>query len=180
MKRRTIFFSVLIMVCTLSSCGSVARESAFMVDLTLASLIEINEQHLIAPHTVSGGTVSEPRVPFFQKHEEAIVQVDLSQVPAFMEAVRSDIESALTDSGAQITGSGGDQPELIQQALAIAGEGAEIRSRHSDHQGRDGSLTDIWGFSFRYTDGEIDGAINVWGVPSQGTSFVLIALITES
>ncbi len=143
MKRRMILFSVLIVACTLSGCGSVARESAFMVDLSLASLIEANEQYLIVPHTVSGGTVSEPRVPFFQKHEEAIVQIDLSQVPAFMGAVRSDIESALTDSGAQITGSGGDQPEFIEQALAIAGEGAEIRSRQSDYQGREDSLTDI-------------------------------------
>jgi hypothetical protein len=179
-KHRMIFFYVLVMACVLSGCGSVARESAFMVDFALASLIEANEQYLIAPHTVSGGTVSEPPAPFFQKHEEAIVQIDLSQIPAFMEAVRSDIESALTDSGAQITGSGGDQPEIIEQALAIASEEAEIRSRQIDHQGREGSLANITGFSFRYTDGEIDGAINVWGVRGEGTSFVLIALITES
>jgi hypothetical protein len=151
-----------------------------MGNFCLASLIGANEQYLIAPHTVSSGTVSEPPVPFFQKHEAAVVQVDSSQAPAFMEAVRSDIASDLARSGAQITGSGGDQPELVEQALATAGEVAEIRSRQSDHQGRDGSPTGITGFSFRYTDGEIDGAVDVWGVPSQGTSFVLIALITES
>lgn len=55
--------------------------------------------YLITPHTVSGGTVSEPRVPFFQKREEAIVQTDLSQVLAFMEAGRSDSDACRTGEG---------------------------------------------------------------------------------
>jgi hypothetical protein len=177
-KRWLIFSFVLIVVCGLSSCGDTGRESAFMAGFSIGSIIEANEQYLIAPHTVSGGAVSEPPVPFFQKHEEAIVQIDSSHFPTFMEAVRSDIESGLTSSGAKISGRGGDHPELIEQALTS--QGLEIRGAESDRQGQEGGLADIAGFSFRYSDGKADGAINVWGVRGEGTRLVLIVLITES
>jgi hypothetical protein len=95
-----------------------------------------------------------------------------------MEAVRSDIELSLTSSGAKICGRGGDHPEHIEQALTR--QGLEIRGPESDRQGQEGGSTGITGFSFRYSDGKADGAISVWGVRGEGTSLVLIVLITES
>jgi hypothetical protein len=95
-----------------------------------------------------------------------------------MEAVRSDIELSLTSSGAKICGRGGDHPEHTDQALTR--QGLQIRGPESDRQGQEGGSTGITGFSFRYSDGKADGAISVWGVRGEGTSLVLIVLITES
>jgi hypothetical protein len=147
-----------------------------MTEFSIGSIIEANSQYLIAPHTVSGSAVSEPPVPFFHRHEEAIVQIDPSQVPAFMEAVRSDVEIALTGSGARIRGSGGDQPELIEQALAS--HGIEARGRNVDRRQED-TPADVSGFSYRYSDGEADGVIYVRGVRGQGARLVLIAILVE-
>jgi hypothetical protein len=177
-KRWLIFSFVLAVVCGLGGCGDAGRESGFLTGFSIGSIIEANEQYLIAPHTVSGGVVSEPPVPFFQMHEEAIVQIDPSHVSAFMEVVRSSVERSLTSSGAKIVGRGGDHPEIIEQALAS--QGLAIREHTGDRQGQEGTLADIAGFSFRYSDGQADGAINVWGVRGEGTSLVLIVLITES
>jgi hypothetical protein len=177
-KRWVFLFSLLVVSCGLSGCGSIGRESAFMAGFSLGSIIEANDQFLIAKGTVSSGTVSEPPVPFFQKHEEAIVQIDSSHIPTFMEAVRSDIEISLTSSGAKICGRGGDHPEHIEQALAS--QGLKIRGRTSDRQGQEGRPTDIAGFSLRYSDGKVDGVVNAWGVRGKGTSLILIVLITES
>jgi hypothetical protein len=177
-KRWLTYSFVLMVVCGLSSCGDTGRESAFMAGFSIGSIIEANEQYLIAPHTVSGATVSEPPVPFFQMHEEAIVQIDPSHVPAFMEVVRSSVERSLTSSGAKIVGRGGDHPELIEQVHAS--QGPEIRERTSDRQGQEGTPVDIAGFSFRYSDSKVDGVIYVRGVRGEGTRLVLIVLIIES
>ncbi|UCC61707.1 MAG: hypothetical protein JSV36_12990 [Anaerolineae bacterium] len=177
-KRLVILLCCLVLLPGLGGCESAGIESAFLTEFSIGSIIKANEQYLIAPHTVSSGTVSEPPVPFFQKHEEAIVQIDASRIEAFMEAVRSDIEQALTSSGAEIRGRGGDHPELIQQALAS--QGLEGRRREGARQGQASEAAGIAGFSFRYSDGNAEGAINVWGVRGQGTTLFLIVLITES
>lgn len=178
MKRLVVLISLFVMLCSLSSCASASKESAFLAEFSVAPIIEANEQYLIAKHTVSSGLVSEPPVPFFQMHEEAIVRIDASHIPAFMEGVRSGIEHSLTSSGAQIVGRGGDHPELIEQVLAS--QGLETRKPDSDRQGQEGGSTDLTGFSFRYRDGQVEGAVNVWAVPGKGTDLVLILLITES
>jgi hypothetical protein len=177
-KRLAIALPFLIVLCSLGGCRNVGTQSAFMGGFSIASVIEANEQHLIAAHTVSSGTVSEPPVPFFQMDEVAIVQADATKVPAFMEAVRSDIEEALTGSGAEIVGRGGDHPEHIEKMLTS--QGLETRGPSGDRQGQEVKLADIRGFSFRYRDGQADGAINVWGVRGEGTTLILIVLITES
>ncbi len=99
---------------------------------------------------------SSPPDSFFQKHENATIQVESTNVSEFMEAVRSDIEQALTSSGAKIGGGG------------------------TDRTGPEGGLADLEHFMFRYSEDEADGVINVWGVRGEGTSFNLIVLITES
>ncbi len=181
MKRLEFFFTLLIVICGLNGCVTIVRErpasqSAFIASFSIGSIIEANEQHLIARHTVSSGMVSISPESFFQKHEVAIVQVGSTNVSAFMEAVRSDIEQALTSNGAKIHGRGGD-------AVCTPLPGAptpKIHGRGGDHQGPEGGPADRAYFSFRYSEGEADGVINVWGVRGEGTSFSLIVLITES
>jgi hypothetical protein len=149
---------VLVTVCVLAGCGSKvqASESDFMVAFSLGSIIEANKQFLSTQEIASGGTVSGPAQPFFQRREEAIVQVESSNIPAFMEAVQSGIERALTDHGFLIVGRG------------------------SGRQGPGVSPTDLVEFDLRYSDSQVDGIVNVWGVRGQGTGLILIALITES
>jgi hypothetical protein len=156
MKRLAFFFTLLIVICGLDGCGNASREqrSAFFSSFSIGSIVEENEQYLVAGSRISSGAEAGPAAPPFQKHEEMIVQVDTTNVFAFMEAVRSDIEQALTSSGATIHGRG--------------------------NGGQEGGLADIEYFSFRYSEDEADGVINVWGVRGEGTSFNLIVLITES
>jgi hypothetical protein len=46
--------------------------------------------------------------------------------------------------------------------------------------GSEGGSNDTEHFSFSYSENEIQGTIHVWGFPSKGTNFTIIALITES
>ena len=163
--RRTVFsIVVFIVVGGLGGCGNPDRgtrasESTFLADFSLAPIIEANEQHLIAKHTISGSVVSEPPIAFFQKHEEAVVELDATNASAFMTAVVSDIEQLLTSSGAQIRG---------------RGRGG------NDGQGPEGTLPNIDYYSLRYSHDRAEGAVNLWGVAGQETNFTLIVLITES
>jgi hypothetical protein len=127
-----------------------------MVGFSLGSILEANKQFLSTQEIASGGTVSGPTRPFFQRREEAIVQIEPSESPAFMEAVQADIERSLIDSGAKIVG------------------------RASGRQGPGVSPTDIVELDIRYSDGRTDGVVNVWGVRGQGTSWILIVILTES
>jgi len=77
-----------------------------------------------------------------------------------------------------LVGRGGDHPELIEQARAS--QGPEIDERTRDRPGQQDTLADIAGFSYRYSDGEVDGVIYVRGVRGEGTRLVLIVLIVES
>jgi hypothetical protein len=164
MKRSTVLFTLLIVIWTLGGCGDAdggkgAAESTFLADFSLGPVLEANEQYLIAMHTISGGAVSEPPESFFQKHEEASIQVDETNVSALMEAVRSDIEQLLASSGAQIAG---------------RGRGG------NDGKTPAGALPNVDYFSIRYSVDETEGVINVWGVHDNGTHFVFLVLITES
>jgi hypothetical protein len=163
MKRFVLLITLFIVVWNLGGCGSPDRgtrasESAFLANFSLAPILEANEQYLIARHTISGSAVSEPPVAFFQKHEEGVVQVDATNIPALMAAVTSDIAQLLVSSGAQIHGHG---------------------RGGNDGEGPEGRLSNIDYFSFRYSQDNAEGAVNVWGVSGKETSFTLIVLITE-
>ncbi len=164
MGRLVFSIVVLIVVGGLVGCGNPdqgtrASESAFLANFSLAPILEANEQHLGARHTISGSAVSEPPTSFFQKHEEAVVEVDAANVSAFMVAIVSDIEQLLTDSGAQIVG---------------RGRGG------NDAQGPEGTQSDMDYYSLRYSQDRAEGAVNVWGVSGEKNNFTLIVLITES
>jgi hypothetical protein len=183
MKRPVWAFALVIVLCTLGGCGNARRgtsipPSAFLEGFSIGSIIEANESYLIAKQTVSSGMLSEPPVSFYQKHEIATVQIDPIRIEGFVEAVRSDIEQALMRTGAEITGLGGDHPEEIEQALIRSG--VNLPRRGTDRPGPEESPDDLKAFSFRYSEDQADGVINVWGVRGPGTSFKLIVLITES
>jgi len=127
-----------------------------MVGFSLGAIIEANRQFLSTHEVASGGTVSGPARPFFQRREEAVVQIEPSKIPAFMDAVQAEMERSLADSGAKIVG------------------------RVSGRQGPGVSPTDIVEFDLKYNDSQVDGIVNVWGVRGQGTGLVLIAIVTES
>ena len=183
MKRFILPFALLSVLCALVGCGDARRgpsvpPSAFLADFSLGSIVEANERHLIAKQTVSSGMVSEPPLSFYQKHEIATVQIDPTQIDAFIEAVRSDIEEALMRTGAEITGLGGDHPREIEQALTRSGINPPRRG--TDRPSPEDSPDDLKSFSFRYSEDKAHGVINVWGVRGQRTSLKLIVLITES
>jgi hypothetical protein len=129
-----------------------------LASFSLAPILEAQEQYLVARHTISGNTVSEPPTAFFQKHEEAFVQVDPTNASAFMAAVVTSIEQLLTSSGAEILG---------------RGRGG------NDGQGPGGTLANVDYYSFRYSQDNVEGVVNAWGVSGTDTGFTLIVLITE-
>jgi hypothetical protein len=164
MNRVVCSIALLIVLGSLGGCGNADREgraseSTFLASFSLGPILEANDQYLIARHTISGGAVSEAPIAFFQKHEEVIVKVAETNVSAFMEAVRIDIEQLLTSSGGKIHGR---------------------RRGGNDGQGPEGELPNTDYYSFRYSQNKTEGAINIWGVRDAGTNFVLIVLITES
>jgi hypothetical protein len=95
-----------------------------------------------------------------------------------MQAVRQDIEQALIDNGAEIVGIGGDHPEELERMLAEQGITRDTRAE--ERPVRPGAPTEGTYFTFRYSAGQAEGAINVWGVRGQGTNYTVIVLITES
>jgi hypothetical protein len=72
--------------------------------------------------------------------------------------------------------------EVLQAGIerSLTDSGAKIVERGSGRQGPGVSPTDIIEFNLRYSDGQVDGIVNVWGVRGQGTSLILIAILTES
>jgi hypothetical protein len=157
MRRLPIFFTILFILSSLYGCINISREkptseSTFFVNFSLGSIIEANEENLILKGTVDSHTILEPPTSFFQKEEVATIQIDPADIPGFMNSVRSDIDEALTNSGVNILGRGG-----------VVGLPADLQ-----------------GFSVRYSEDGSEGVINLWGVRGEGTTFYLIALITES
>lgn len=156
MKRWTMLLSCLIVLGTVSGCRVVVGDTPFVAGFSLGSVIEANQHFLLDGHTALSGTLSGPQGPLYQRTEEAIVHIDAAQIPAFMEAVQADVEQALVDAGARIYG------------------------RESNQHGQEEAPRDSSSFAFRYSDGQADGMVNVWGVRGPETSLVLIVLTTES
>jgi len=158
MKRELFVIALSIMICSLAGCGTESRaeQSAFKTTFSLGSIVEVNEQLLLPGPRISGGSEAGPTEPFTQASEVMTVQIDATNVLAFMEGIQSGIQESLVSSGAELLGGGG-----------------------SASQDPTGHLSDPVYFSFSYREGEVFGTINVWGVPGQGSSLVLIVTIVE-
>lgn len=153
MKRTGLSVILLLLIAFLPGCGitvsTTASPSDVMQSVSLEALISANQGYLISQADLSSATVYEPGIDFFQKEEQAWLELDPVNLSAFMNAVRSEIEQSIASSEAEIIGRGG------------------------------GGLDDGGSFSIRYREDEVDGVINVWGVRGEGNSFTLILLITE-
>jgi len=150
---------LVILVCGLVGCGtgSRAEQSAFRATFSLGSIVGASE-HLVLPGArVSSGSEAGPSEPFTQASEVMTIQVDSTNIVAFMEAIQFGIQESLASSQAELLGGGG----------TASGDPT-------------GSLPDPFHFWFSYRDGAVDGAIHVWGVPGTGSSLVLIVTIVES
>jgi hypothetical protein len=112
MKKSTFTFALLLLGISLFGCANAAlSESNFKVNFSLNSIVEANRQYLLEEDRISSGAASGSGEPFAQSHEKTTLRIDPANVPAFMEAVRSDIEQSLLDSGARTLGSESDGNE---------------------------------------------------------------------
>ncbi|KPL05878.1 hypothetical protein AMJ86_10510 [bacterium SM23_57] len=158
MKRFIFVFTLLCMLCLVSGCRSDSgqQRSTFYSTFSIGEIVAVHEQFLLPDSRVLSGTEAGPATPPYQKHEEMIVQIDMDNVPRFLEAIKTDIEQALVDSGARIDGRGGSFQD------PVAGQ------------------VDIDYISFRYSQDKVNGIINIYGIRSEGTNYVLIIVLTES
>jgi hypothetical protein len=151
MKRFNLALVIFILVVILTGCASADPEPSreFFSNFTIGEIIAENEAYLLeSSRILSGGSVGPPE-PFVQRNEEISVQIEADNIPSFMQAVKSDIEKAVTDNGAQLQGYG------------------------------TGSIESLEYFSLAYSQDESYGTIHVWGVPGEGTEFKIIVLLTE-
>ena len=162
LKRTTELLSIVIMTIGLASCGIVSREisdgktlseqSSFKQTYSIGSIVETHKELLLEGPRGLSGSQAGPREPFVQSQEVMIIQVNPDNATLLMEVIRSDIEEALSNGIATITGSGGF----------------------------DGQANPIAYFSYSYKEGSFYGVIDVWGVRGEGTEFILISQVTES
>ena len=159
--KKILLVLLFMIIFTLYGCSSGGEEpptnitTSFYEEFSLSSLIEHNDAFLEGRVSISGRDESGKSQKPHQKQEIAALQIEPGNISEFILAVRTSIESALNRDEIIITGQGADLTRADKQpADAIA-------------------------FSYRYRQGEVDGVINVWGIPGEGTDFTLITLVTE-
>lgn len=157
MNRLSLIFALIVTFSSLTGCSITSEnpppsQSGFKESFSLGPIVEANEGFLLAGSRGLSGVESGPRGPFVQSHEEMIVQIDPANISPFMGAIRNDINEAITSSGADILGYSGG-----------IGQGPD----------------DLTRFSYSYSEGDLYGTIQVWGLRSSGTNFQLIVLLTE-
>lgn len=157
MRRFVFVLLILGLFFGISSCaGSVTGQarSTFYATFSLGEIVAGQEQFLLPKALSLSGTEAGPTAPPYQKHEEMIVQIDPANKSKFIEAVKADTQQAILDSGARIEGQGGSFQELT------------------------GGPIDY--ISFRYSQGEASGIINLYGVVGEGTNYIITLIITEN
>lgn len=161
MKRIARLLICVIMAFGLVSCGIVGEErsslaqpeqSIFKQNFSIGAIIETHKDLLIEGPLTLSGTEAGPREPFIQSHETMTIQVDPDNASFLFEAIISDLEETLMNSGATIVGSGGTDV-------------------HADP---------IAYFSHSYSEGSFYGVVDVWGIRGKENTFIIISQITES
>ena len=157
MRRLTLFFTLLFTTCGIVGCRSTGNDqrSTFYSTFSIGEIVSRHEQFLIPEGRPLSGTEAGPAAPPYQKHEEMILQIETANVSRFMEAVKTDIAQAIIDSGTRIDGQGGS------------------------FQDPAGGQADIDYISYRYSQSEVNGIINLYGVRGEGTNYIIIVIITE-
>ncbi len=159
MKRFVLVLSLFCLVCGISGCASPAEKqgrSTFYTTFSLGEIVARHDQFLLPESRDLSSTEAGPDAPPYQKHEEMTVQIDRADVPKFMEVIKRDINQAILDSDAKITGQGGN---------------------FQDPTGGQAIMDYI---SFRYSQDQTKGIINLYGVRGEGTTYTIIVIITEN
>ena len=159
MKRFVFVLSLFSLLCGISGCASSAENqgrSTFYTTFSLGGIVARHEQFLLPEPRDLSSTEAGPAAPPYQKHGEMTVQIDRADVTKFMEVVKRDIRQAILDSGAKITGQGGS---------------------FQDPTGGQAIMDYI---SFRYSQNETSGIINLYGVRGEGTTYIIIVILTEN
>lgn len=154
---------ILIFLLILTGCWSAASESnrEFYTSFTIGEIVEKNESYLLeSSQALSGGLIPGSRVltgmeagpvePFIQKYEEINFQISDANLDPFLDAVRADIQTAISDSGAAVQGYG------------------------------QGGGPDSTYFSYDYTYDQVYGTIHVWAVRGPDANLTIIVLLTEN
>ena len=153
MKQIFKFVALCLLAVSLTGCGAFAKnrstsQSVFWDNFSIGTIVEQNTQYLASEYRQLFGSVSGPPEPFQQKHEEMTIQIEATDLPAFLAALQSGIEETIIDSGATIDGRG------------------------------TGGVTGT-SFSISYRENDIYGVVNVWGSHGEGTTYYLLAIVTE-
>jgi hypothetical protein len=157
MKRLLLVLVFFGLLCGISGCVSTINQpgrSIFYSTFSIGEIVAKNDSYILPESRNLSGTEAGPAAPPYQKHEEMIVQIDPADISGFMEVVKTDIQQAILDSGARIEGQGGSL------------------------QNQTGGQIDY--ISFRYSQNEASGIINLYGVRSEGTNYIIIIVLTES
>jgi hypothetical protein len=108
MKKPLIVIASLVILVSAFGCGKATQtssQSTFKANFSLNTVVENNKHFLLDEARYSSGAESGLPEPFLQSHEEMTVQINSSNVPEFLAAIRSDIEQTLIDSNVRILGS---------------------------------------------------------------------------
>jgi len=156
MKRLGFLFSLLFIACGVAGCRSSGGEqrSTFYSTFSIGEIVNRHERFLLPDSRTLSGTEAGPVESPYQKHEETIVQIDPANVPRLIEAVKTDIQQTILDSGARIEGQGGSLQDPTNGQIDY--------------------------ISFRYSQNEAGGIINLYGVRGEGTNYIIIMVLTES
>jgi hypothetical protein len=112
MKKSAFNFALFILGMSLFGCASAApSQSTFKANFSLNSIVEANRQYLLEEDRISSGAGSGSGESFVQSHEKMTLRIDPANAPAFMEAIRTDVEQAILDNGARTLGSESDGSE---------------------------------------------------------------------
>lgn len=154
MKRIYIVILMLAGIIILSGCAPSAQAgpSDFYASFSIGEVIALNSEYLGtgAARVQSGSETGSPG-SLLQRNEMIAVPISTANVTPFLEAVKASIEEEIGASGAVVDG----------------GESSNGSDSNPDY------------FSFQYHQGDIEGIINVWGVPRGDEALRIIVLITE-
>lgn len=133
MKKSILILALLILSASLFGCGNEApSQSTFKENFTIGTTVEDNAQYLIPGSRELFGAEYGPPVPFTQKQEEIALQIEPTDLPAFLTAIQSGIEESIINSGASIVGHGSG---------GVTGTSFSIQYRENEIYG----VINVWG-----------------------------------
>ena len=136
MKRWLFILTISCLWVSLNGCGKTESDgySSFFNHYSIASSIETNNGLLIRESIPVSGSETGTNTPPYQRQEVMTIQIEKENLPAFISALRADVEDSLISSGADVTGSsyGGGQPASFAAVESFSIQYIFIR-KHKSH-----------------------------------------------